>query len=253
MEKPNQENYYDKQSDYDYMSYSQFCKFMKCEAEALAEVRREYEEEMTKPMLVGSYVDAHFSGEMDEFTKKHPEIFKKDGTLLSDFVGASKIIKTIEEDPFMLSFYQGDKQVIEVGQIAGIPFKIKMDSLYPDKIVDQKVMKDFDDIWTDAEGRVPFWKAYGYDIQAAIYQEIHAQNSGEKLPFYLVAASKQDSPDKRIIQFSQQTLDNALNLVRGMAERFDSIKKGKIDPKSCGKCDYCRMKKKMSEKDIVII
>lgn len=165
-------NYYTKEKDQEFMSYSQFCQFRSCEAEALAELKGLWVEPTTKPMLIGSFIDAHFSGESKEFAEKHPEIFKKDGSLLSDFAHALDIIKVIESDPYFFSFYQGDAQVIETGMIAGVPFKIKMDTVTPDRIVDQKVMKDCSDVWTDM-GKVPFWKAYGYDVQAAIYQEVH--------------------------------------------------------------------------------
>ena len=88
-------------------------------------------------------------------------------------------------------------------------FKIKIDSLHSDKIIDLKIMKDFKSIWVDGEGKIPFVEAWRYDIQAAIYQEIERQTRGdfaEKLPFYIVGATKENEPDMAIISIPQQRL-----------------------------------------------
>ena len=85
MEELTNKNYFSIESNREYMSASQFKDFMKCEVEALAKINGETQEEPSKAMLVGSYVDAYFSGEIDKFKVEHPEIFKKDGTLLKDF------------------------------------------------------------------------------------------------------------------------------------------------------------------------
>jgi hypothetical protein len=243
------EDYFSKENEVSFMSYSQFSSFLDCEAKALAIIEGRYEEKPSKAFLVGGYVDAFFSGEMEGWKAKHPEAFKKDGSLISDLIHADEIIEAVQADSYFSSFFGGEKQVIETGEISGVPFKIKMDSLFPDKIVDQKTMKDVADIWVDGE-KLPFWKAYHYDIQAAIYQEIHAQNSGVKLPYYLAVATKEDTPDKQLFRFSQQTLDAALDLVRTLAPRFDAIKRHQAEAKECGKCDYCKSVKRLSFMDI---
>ena len=126
-----------------------------------------------------------------------------------------------------------------------MPFKIKMDSLLPDTIVDQKIMKDCADVWQ--KGYVPFWKAYGYDIQMAIYQYIHAQNCGEMLPCKLAVATKEEVADLRVFKFKQETLDSALELVKEKAPRYQMIKLGNIEPTYCGCCAYCKSIKKLNK------
>ena len=54
-----------------------------------------------------------------------------------------------------------------------------------------------------------FWKAWGYDIQAAIYREIRAQNDGEIKPFRLAVATKETETDLQIFEFIDETLDEA--------------------------------------------
>ena len=67
MEELTNQNYFSVESNQQFMSASQFKDFMKCEVEALAKINGETQEEPSKAMLVGSYVDAYLSGEMEIF------------------------------------------------------------------------------------------------------------------------------------------------------------------------------------------
>ena len=238
------ENYFSTTANKIYMSASSFKDFMKCEVEALAKINGETQEEPSKAMLVGSYVDAYFSGEMEIFAQANPQIFKKDGTLLKDFENANNIIKAIESDELLMKYLGGKKQVVMTGEIAGVKFKIKVDSLLPNCIVDQKIMSSIKElIWVEKDGRnvkVDFVEAFGYDIQGAIYQKIVEQNTGKKLPFVLAVTTKEENPDKALIQIDQEYLDRALKLVEELAPHFDAIKKGIVEPKGCGRCPSCR-------------
>ena len=247
----NNDNYFSTEANMKYMSASQFKDFMKCEVEALAKCKGEYEEEKSKALLVGSYVDAYFSNEMEQFKEQNPQIFKKDGTLLKDFEKANEIIAAIESDPMMMKYLSGKHQVIMTGNIGGVLFKIKIDSLLPNAIVDQKIMSSIKElVWVEKNGRnvkVDFVEAYGYDIQAAIYVEIVRQNIGHRLPFILAPTTKEENPDKALIQIDQEYLDKALKIVEENAQRFDLIKKGVIAPVGCGHCACCRKDLKVSE------
>ena len=240
-----QENYYSVESNREYMSASQFKDFMKCEVEALAKINGETQEEPSKAMLVGSYVDAYFSGEMEKFAAENPQIFKKDGTLLKDFEKANDIIKAIESDEMLMEYLNGEHQVIMTGVIAGVKFKIKIDSLLKNIIVDQKIMSSIKElIWVEKEGRnvkTDFVEAFGYDIQGAIYQEIVRQNTGKKLPFVLAVTTKEENPDKALIEIDQYYLDKALEIVKEYAPHFDLVKQGVVPPVGCGKCPSCRI------------
>ncbi len=243
-------NYYSVDANIEYMSASQFKDFQKCEKEALAKLTNEYQEEPTKALLVGSYVDAYFSNEMEEFKLANPQIFKKNGTLLKDFEKANEIISCIEEDEMMMKFLSGKHQVIMTGTINKVKFKIKVDSLLEDYIVDQKIMSSARElVWIEDENgrniKTDFIQAYGYDIQGAIYQEIVRQNIGKKLPFVLVVTTKEECPDKVLIQIDQKYLDKALAIVSAECGHYDMIKKGIIAPIGCGKCPTCRKNRKV--------
>lgn len=266
-EKLTNENYFSSSSAMKYMGYSQFKNFMKCEYEAMALIKKEYQRPSTTALLVGSYVDAYFSNELEEFKMRNPEIFKKDGTLKSEFEKAEEIIQVYENDELAKKYWSGDTQTIMTGVIAGVPFKIKVDSYFPGKlIVDGKVMKDMEPVWVEEKNpdgstynvKKNFWQAFGYDIEGAIYQEIVYQNETNpespyfiskdqpKLPFVLNVVTKEAVPNKELIRIDQDILDEALNTVIEYAPRFDKIKKGEIEPSRCGHCDWCRKNKKLT-------
>ena len=244
MLKLTNKNYHGTVANIEYWSVSQFKAFDKCEAAGLAAVRGEYERESTVSLMVGSYIDAFFSGDMSDFIAEHPEIFNsRTGELKADYRKADDIISYIQNDPLMTEYLTGAPQTIMTGELFGVPWKIKSDFLRPERIVDLKIVKDFEPIFQDGFGWRPWVEYWGYDIQGAIYQEIIRQNTGERLPFYLVAATKEKNPDKDVIQITQPVLDAAMKIVEAKIDRFDLIKTGEIEPKRCESCDYCKQTK----------
>lgn len=243
-----EENYFSPEAQAFYMGASQFKSFVKCENCALAELNGKWQREESTALLVGSYVDAHFSGTLELFKEQHPDIFKRDGQLKSEYEQANYIIERIERDAAFMEAMSGGTQAIMTGEIEGVPVKIKVDSLRPDRIVDMKIMRDMDDIYDkELHEYQPFWKAWGYDIQGAIYQEIVRQNTGLLLPFGLAVATKEKpEPDIALIELPQSVLDEALGIVSANIVYYDGLKKGLYEPERCGKCDYCRSTKTLT-------
>jgi len=240
MEPLTQENY---RTNHDYLSFSTFSKYLECEAAA----RAHYKEPSSTAMLVGSYVDAHFSGESEQFRGEHPEIYNaKTGELKADFKQANSIIERIESDEVFMKAMSGEKQRIMTGEIDGVPVKIKMDSYIPDKaIVDLKVMKDFKKAWSDSfRSYTSFVEAFNYDIELALFQEVVFQNTGKRLPCYLACITKEDPADVAILSFPQDKLDEAMKIFRSHLPRIKGIMEGKIAPHRCNTCAYCRKTKK---------
>jgi hypothetical protein len=238
------ENYHSPEMNMKYTGSSQFKAFMECEAMALAEVKGEYVRQKTVSLLVGSYVDAHYEKSLDLFKAQNPEIFTQKGELRSEYKHAEYIIERLERDEMFQQYMSGKKQVIMTGMIMGIPFKIKMDSYHEgDKIVDMKIMKDFDGIWKDGL-KLSFVEAWGYDIQAAIYQFVEGNN----LPFFIAGVTKEKpEPDLAIISIPQDRLDYCFEIVTENVQRFADIKKGLIGPIRCERCDYCKATKVLTK------
>lgn len=246
-------NYYSQKANEEYMSYSQYKQFNECPAKAMAILKGKWKEEQTDSMMIGSYVDSWLDGELDRFIINNPDVFNsRTGELKHQFRQAEELCKTIKNDEYLYDQLKGKRQVVITGNIAGVKFKGKIDSLKKDCIVDGKVLKDCEDVWKDGE-KLPFYKANGYDIQAAIYQTLYQQMKQTKLPFRLGVVTKQKTPDKRVFQFSDETIENALQEIIIKAPLFDKIKKGEEPAWNCCKCDYCLATKQLNENQIEII
>lgn len=204
---------------------------------------------MTTPLLVGSYVDAHFDGTLSVFKAQHPEIFTKQGILKSDYRKAEEIINRIERDELFMKYLSGKKQVIMTAYMLGGPWKIKIDSYIEDTcIVDLKVMKSLrESHYVRDYGLMDFIRYWGYDIQAAVYQKVVEINTGKWLPFFIAAASKENETDIEIIQIPQEWMDERLMEVEKNVPKIIALKAGEIDPIRCEVCDYCKHSKVLTQ------
>ena len=240
----NRFNYFSENNNKNYCGSSQFKSFLRCPAQALAELNGEWKREESTSLLIGSYVDSWFEGTLDTFKAEHPEIFKKDGTLKSEYIKADEIIARVSRDELFMKYMGGQKQAIRTGEIEGVPFTIKMDSYHKGKaIVDLKVIKDFQPLWNEERGiRQSFIEYWGYDYQAAIYQAIE----GNKLPFYICAVTKETDPDFEVIQIPQTWIDSAMAIIKNEIGIIDAYKRGELEAPRCEKCAYCRQTKKLS-------
>lgn len=256
--KLNSSNYYSPEQNWRYMSVSQWKDFQSCEAYAMAKLRGEFSPQPSTAMLVGSYVDAFYSGTMDEFQYENPQIFRRDGGLRADYVQADTIITRMQNDKLYSMLMAGRNQVIITGTVAGVEWKGKIDSLLSAEqcqeivtefketgevldgadgaIVDQKVMRD------TKGGDEPFWKMWGYHYQGAVYQKLEGHN----LPFILAIGTKEKPEDLAAIYLDSETLREALYEVEDSMEHVQAVKEGRIAPKRCEHCAYCRMTRKLS-------
>lgn len=260
-----EDTYFSAENKLKYMGSSQYRQFFACESMALAELSGKYVRESTTALMVGSYVDASMSGTLDLFRAQHPEIFKRDGSLKSEYEQANCIIQRVEEDELFMLLMSGQKQVIQTGEIAGVPFKTKIDNLldaetcreivkrFPDTaevmgdcrgaIVDLKCMRDFAPIWSDAEmKRVSFVTVWGYTLQAAIYQAVE----GNLLPFIIAAASKEKETDLIALSIPQDAIDSEMINIEALAPYYNDLKHGIGEPSRCGQCAFCKQTKKLT-------
>lgn len=237
-------NYFSPNNNFKYCGSSQFKEFRKCPAKAMAILKGEWLQEETTSMLIGSYVDAWFEGTLDEFKHMHPNIFKKDGTLKAEFEKANEIIQRVSQDELFMKYMSGKKQVIKTGTIEGVPFKIKIDSYHKGKaIVDLKIIKDFEPIYNAERGvKEDFIRYWGYDYQGAIYQA----TEGNKLPFFICAATKETNIDLEVISIPQIWIDIAMEEIKNYVGIIQAIKNGELEAERCGHCDYCRATKKLT-------
>lgn len=245
-----EKNYYGAKANSEYFSVSQYKDFLKCPAMAMAKIRGEYEPEKGRALLLGSYVDEMLTStpkSREKFIEENrPELFKKNGEPYADVLQAFETVARVKAQPKMMYYLSGENQGIMTGKIAGVPFKIKMDSYKPGEfIADLKYMASLRSP-NLFEPMISYW---GYDIQAACYQEIVRQNTGEKLPFYFVVATKEKPAHLELGKISQANMDIALERVEKTLPRFAAIKRGEIEPDRCEEysCDYCTETKIITE------
>ena len=243
-------NYYSQEANNSFMSVSQFKSFLKCEAMALAELKGEYERPVSQALLLGSFVDELLTGtkkSKEKFIEENrSELFKKNGEPYADVAKAMETVELVKKQPLMTKHFKSRHQTIMVGEIAGVPFKIKMDNYKPGEFIsDCKYMSSL----RSPNMFDPMVKYWGYDIQGAIYQEIVYQNTGKRLPFYLDIATKETPAHLAVAQIKQYDLDEALEIVKSKATRYQAIKDGHIKPERCEdyNCNYCTETKIITE------
>lgn len=219
-----------------YFSVSQYKDFMKCEAMALAKITGVYKPEMTRAMLIGSFVDAYFERTLEQFKKENPAVFTRKNELRSEFRKANEIIARLKSDELFMKFMSGEKQRIMTFELFGVPWKMKMDSYLPGIcITDLKIVAKF--------RTLPYWR---YDLQGAVYQKGVEIVTGEQLPFYLAVGIKERMTNLDIFQIPQSTLDMALSEIERNIVHFAEVKAGIVEPEYCGECDYCKSVKAAS-------
>lgn len=164
-----EENYFSKENNIKYAGSSQIKSFISCEQAALAELTEEWVKEKTESLLVSSYLDEKISGTLDNFKDSNPEIFTKQGDLKSQYKHIEEIYNEInsERNAMFKKYLSGEHQTIMVGEISGVPIKIKIDSYFPGKvIIDLKCVKDFNLIYNEkTKKREDFITYYDYILQ----------------------------------------------------------------------------------------
>lgn len=246
--KLNNDNYYSQKVNQAFFSVSQVKDFLKCESYAMAKIEGEWIEPPSTAMLIGSYVDSYFEGTLEDFKARTPEIFKKDGSLKSDYIKAENIIQRVEKEELFMKCLSGEKQVIMTGELFDTQWKIKMDSYIPhEAIVDLKVVQKLRDVSYKNGWKQSFIEKWGYDLQLGIYQEIVRQNTGETLPCIIAAVDKQDYPDLDCILIPDEQLEFQRKELRWKMQRIIDVKNYNEKPKRCGVCDYCRATKKLEK------
>ena len=251
----NAENYFSPEMNQEYMSNSQYKDFLNCEARAMATIRGEWNPEPSNEMLVGSMIHAWNEGPeaLAKFKAETPRMFKKNGEPLASFAFADTMIEALKNDTICPYMLEGEKEVIMTTELFGSPWKIKVDSYKPDdSIVDLKTTKSIWDLqWSSYyQSKVSFIEIYKYFTQFAIYMEVERLAHGRDtwLSPYIVAVSKENPPDKAVIDLTDDIrIQYELNQIEMNMPRILAVKSGITEPKKCGRCAYCRSVKKVND------
>lgn len=249
------EVYYGNEANWKYMSVSQFKDFMKCEAQALAKLKGDWEP-ISDPqaLLVGNYVHSYFESpeSHEKFKEENSEALfskRKPHGLLKAFQVADEMIKRVEGEQLFNFLWQGEKESVVTGELYGAEWKGKIDLLNVEKgyFVDLKTTVALDRrYWNNRYGQyVSFIEEYGYALQIAVYEHLLELKYDRPFTGYIYAVTKQDIPDVAAIEIEGLKKDFELSELEREIEHVLQVKNGEITPQGCGHCDYCKQDKQL--------
>lgn len=254
-------NYHSPEANRLFMGVSQYKSFKKCEAATMHWLTTGNTEEDTDALMVGKYV--HKWSESPEAFEKFKNdysdfIYNKKGAKYAPFVKADEMISCLESDPKVRFYLQGNKEVIITASLFGTPWKIMID-VDNDKLnylADLKTTKSISEwgwVWSDEESRntkVSFIEEWQYPIQMAVYSEVERLARGRDTykDFYIIAVSKEKTPDHGIIDLTDQArIETELQKISENLPRILQVKSGELPPTRCENCSYCRQTKKVDK------
>lgn len=256
MLKLTKDNYHSNAANLEYMSRGQYKSFLECEAKEMAKLNGAWVDEPFLPFLIGQYVHSWNDSTRSQFISENPGMFKKDGSLKAEFIGADKMIECLSNDEFAMYCLEGTKEQIITFEMFGTWWKVMLDVQNNERrrIVDLKTTRSITErVWDEeARKKVSFVEAYSYPLQMAIYTEgerlAMGREPGDWSEFLIVAVSKEKSPDKAIINMTDhERLVKELAEVERNMPRILAAKTGEVEPVRCECCDYCRSTKVLSK------
>ena len=259
-------NYRTMEADMFYWSNSQYKDFLECEARALAKARREFVEDDNEALLLGQYVHCGVlePHKLPEFMERNKDSMltkgrtAKDGTVTGQEIRApfalgADMIARVKRDELCMDALSGKHEHIFTFELAGLPWKAKLDSVDYERgvIADLKTCRDFDATeWNEAlRVKVPWYEVYGYWTQFAVYRQAYKECTGvDSQTCVIVAVSKQKPPDIAILAFEDESrFQYELDKIADNMARLEAVKRGKEPARRCEKCAYCRSTKIVTE------
>ena len=254
-------NYFSAEAMTAFMSQSQFKQFEQCEERAMAILNGKLEDEKDA-FVEGRYFESIICGKQAEFEAENADQILSGrgatkGPPKSNFKSVIESASAFLRQPeFAEIVTKCEQQKILTGEIAGVPFKCKLDFFDKETLSewDAKCMKDFKRLFDEKEFHYAEWYfVRGYHYQAAISRELIRQNFGDVGVCGLIAATKEAVPDVAWIVFDDSVLDNALEIVETFAPKYAAIKRGEIEPERCETCDWCKQTKLLLEPEQILV
>lgn len=183
----------------------------------------------------------------------------------AEYILADQMILKAKSDAAFMNVMTGAHEQTFTANLFGHPWKVRLDVWDADgkMINDLKTCKDFSDGWIEVfdeendkvvNRKVPFYEAWNYHRQLAIYRAIVFEETGIKSEFQTISAiTKQEFPDIDILDFSSpehlERFDIELSKVADQTEKIIAIKAGEEMPKPCQRkdCPVCRKNRKITK------
>ncbi len=253
-----------------HLSYSQITTLMDCQARWKAEkLDGTWKFKPTKPMLVGSYVDALVYGDPDAWLDDHESeawgssvrYYKRDCATakigdekpkLADFAKADEMFLALKNQRYVYDLLsEGGRQIEISGKIHGVEFLGVLDQKLNDGrgFVDLKTCASITELkWMETamlHGKHPFYARY--KVQFAIYGEL----LGWPEEMYIVAVSKESPPDVDVLRVEDvEALKETILELKPWVERAIEIRDG-AEPHRCEQCEFCRTTKTVDKPRLI--
>lgn len=244
-------NYYGPKADAEYMSNSQYKAWMTCPAKKWAEMHGKWTESEPIAFTIGKYVDTALltPGELDTFVDlNRPALFTSRGDKpRAETMRADKMIERVQrDDGDFKSALDGDTQTLITWNMFGVKWRALLDVVDFERglVTDLKTCKDFGQVWHEpTRQKVPFYEAYGYWAQLAIYREAYKSKAGEYPKAVTIAAvTKEEYPRLKVIVFdNDERFRHELEKIEMNLPDVIKWRQAKsVDglPR-CGACNYC--------------
>lgn len=255
------ENYHSPDANRFYMSTSIYKSFLKCEANTMHWLTTGAQDDDTDALMVGKYVHSWNQGpeHFERFkTDNSGYIYNKKGEPYAPFKKADEMIDVLAADRKINFYRQGEKEVILTAEMFGVPWKIMIDidNEPLNYLADLKTCRSISEwgwVWSEVEMRnvkVSFIEEWQYMIQAAVYSEVEriARKRTAYKDFYLIAVSKEKSPDHAIIDLTDPArIALELDLIAAKMPRILDVRAGRVEPTRCERCEHCRATKKVGK------
>ncbi|MCF8009593.1 MAG: PD-(D/E)XK nuclease-like domain-containing protein [Halanaerobiales bacterium] len=229
-----------------------------CPAKKMAELRGDWEPEKKPAFLLGNYVHSWNQNRLQDFTSKHPELFKQNGDLYAKYKKGDYMINALKNDEYISKVRAGGKEKIFTASLFNVDWKIMIDIYNPEKgtFTDIKTVKKINErkYNTFTQEYQSWIEYYLYDYQMAIYAEIerlaNGRDEGDYYVPHIAAVSKEDPPDKIVIHFptnEENWIQNKLEQVEIALQDIIPVWKGEEEPERCERCEYCRSSKQLKK------
>ncbi|GKT03434.1 hypothetical protein OKN36_09700 [Furfurilactobacillus sp. OKN36] len=247
-----QANYYEPWTDKAWLSPTFFKKFVACEAEAVAEIKGEYKPDFGTALLQGNFLHSYFESVQAhrafiEANKK--KLMTQKGELRADFTLVEGMITKLEHDDVFNGLYQGEKEVVVTGDVFGTPWKGKIDCLNLDQnyFVDLKTTRDIHKNYGTYRNPHNFIDEYNYSLQLGVYELLLEEQYGRKFTPYIVAISKEKTPEAALYKFHENDFEEDYDVIRSYQGQVNKLIAGDERPSRCEHCDYCKLTSQIDE------
>jgi hypothetical protein len=246
-------NYHAPEANRLYMSNSQFKSWTDCPAKQAAVMRGEWVEDEKEALLVGSYVDKAIltPDELPAFIELNKDsIQTKQGKPRAAFEIADLMIQRVQRDDLFMGSLDGCHQEVVTWEMFGTEWRAMFDAVDPDRgtLVDLKTVRDFVPQWNaESKTKLPFYEAWNYWRQLAIYREGYKSKYGKYPVITAIAAvSKHAHPSLKVIQFDNEErfthelkkIESALPAILAYRQQVITGQEILQLPR-CEDCDYC--------------